>query len=138
MKNLTRRLDAFDLLFKNLFDEQSFFAPLQNVKISHPVDIYETEKGLNIEVAGTGLTKEDIEIEIQGDSILISHNKDANVENLDRSYLYKGISKRSFNLAYRVSNKFNLHRAEAEMENGLLKIEIPLSVETVTKTLTIK
>ncbi len=137
MTQLAKRFDAFDLLFKNLFDDRSIFTPLDSAKINHPVDIYETESGLNIEVAGTGLTKEDVRIEIEGDSIRISYDKTSDeIEN--KSYLYKGISKRSFNLAYRVSNKFNLQKAEAEMENGLLKISIPVTSETVTKTLIIK
>lgn len=138
MTQLSRGLDAFDLLFKNLFDEQSFFAPIKGTKISHPVDIYETESALNIEVAGTGLTKEDIEISIEGDVLRISHNKDNTVEDLNKNYVYRGISKRSFNLAYRISPKFDISKGEATMENGLLKIEIPVATETKTKLLTIK
>ncbi len=138
MTKLSRGLDAFDLLFKNLFDEQSFFAPVKGIKISHPVDIYETESALNIEVAGTGLTKEDIEISIEGDILRIAHDKDGNIEDLSRDYIYRGISKRSFNLAYRISTKFDITKAEATMENGLLKIEIPVATETKTKLLTIK
>lgn len=138
MTQLPRGLDAFDLLFKNLFDEQSFFAPIKGNKISHPVDIYETDSALNIEVAGTGLTKEDIEISIEGDILRIAHEKDNNVEDLNKSYVYRGISKRSFNLAYRISTKFDISKGEATMENGLLRIEIPVATETKTKLLTIK
>jgi len=80
----------------------------------------------------------DIEISIEGDILRIAHDKDGNIEDLSRDYIYRGISKRSFNLAYRISTKFDITKAEATMENGLLKIEIPVATETKTKLLTIK
>ena len=52
----------FDILVKNFFTTDSFFAPAMDVKIGHPVDIYETKEGLCFEIAGTGLTKEDIDM----------------------------------------------------------------------------
>jgi HSP20 family molecular chaperone IbpA len=45
---------------------------------------------------------------------------------------------RSFNLGYKVASKFHLALAEAEMENGLLKIYVPFAEEAKPKTLSIK
>ena len=109
--------------------------------ISHPVDIYENPEGLYFEIACTGLTKKDIEIQIEGDILNIRYNKDNDkkcCEVNNCNYIHKGIARRSFSLGYKVANKFNLALALAEMENGLLKISIPFSEESKPKILTIK
>ena len=127
----------FDILVKNFFTSDSYFAPAMDVKIGHPVDIYETKDGLCFEVAGTGLTKEDININIEGDLLRISYSKKEETNN-EVNYIHKGISKRSFNLGYKVARKYDLNSADATMENGLLKIVIPFAEESKPKSLKIK
>ena len=132
-----RHLSPFDLLFKDFFRSELNFQPAIEAKISHPVDIFETKHGLHFEVACTGLTKEDIELNIEGDILKISYNKETG-EYAERSYIYKGIAKRSFNLGYKIASKFDLSKAEAIMENGLLAIRIPFAEEAKPKVLKIK
>jgi len=135
----TRDMDAFDVLFKNFFNNDSFFAPVIDTRIGHPVDIYEDENGLHFEVAGTGLTKEDINISIEGDVLKISHKKEVSEDQDTKNYYHRGISRKSFDLGYRIPlSKFNLSKAEAAMENGLLTIDIPIAEEAKPKTLNIK
>lgn len=138
----TRDMDVFDVLFKNLFNNDSFFTPVVETRIGHPVDIYENEKGLHFEIAGTGLTKDDISIAIEGDVLKVSYKKpddDSCCEVNECKYYHRGISKKSFNLAYRIPlSRFDLSKAEATMENGLLTIHIPIAEEAKPKTLTIK
>jgi HSP20 family molecular chaperone IbpA len=78
MTHLTtsRNFDTFDVLFKNFFNSESFFSPVIDTRIGHPVDIFEDEDGLHFEVAGAGLTKEDFNISIEGDVNKISYKKD--------------------------------------------------------------
>ena len=70
-----RHISPFDLLFKDFFKSDLNFQPAIEAKITHPVDIYENKNGLHFEVACTSLTKEDIEINIEGDVLKISYNK---------------------------------------------------------------
>lgn len=134
--------DAFDILFKNFFNNNSFYAPVVDRKIGHPVDIYENETGLHFEIAGSGLTKEDIKISIEGEVLRVSYDKnedDKCCEVNDCKYYHRGISKKSFNLGYRIPiSKYDLSKAEAGMEHGLLTIDIPIVEEAKPKTLTIK
>lgn len=133
MKHLSKQLDAFDILYKNFFNADTFFAPVMDAKIGHPVDIYENKNGLHFEIACTGLTKEDVEINIDRDILRVFYNKpqdDRCCEVNECKYLHKGIAKRSFNLGYRVSSRFNIVKAEAKMADGLLKITIPFAEET--------
>ena len=137
--NLTRQFTTpFDILVRNFFDTETPFHPLHSVKLKHPVDVYEDKDGLHLEVACTGLTKEDINLDIEGDVLRISYEKQAEAHE-DREYYYSGIAKRSFNFGYKVANRFQLSKADAKMENGLLHITVPFSAKAIaTKTIAIK
>ena len=136
-----RNISPFDILFRDLFKSELDFQPAIEAKISHPVDIYENKNGLHFEIACTGLTKNDIEINIEGDILKISYNKpkdEACCEVDDCKYIHRGIAKRSFNLGYKVTSKFNLSEASAEMKDGLLRISVPFAEESKPKALKIK
>ena len=137
---LTPRITSpFDILVRNFFDTETPFHPLQSIKLKHPVDVYEDEYGLHLEVACTGLKKKDVNLDIEGDILRVSYTK-SDEKHGDREYHYSGIAKRSFNFGYKVNNKFNLSDVEAEMKNGLLEITIPYSPHVVAKpkSITIK
>ena len=136
-----RHISPFDLLFRDFFKSELDFQPANEAKISHPVDIYENKNGLHFEIACTGLTKSDIEINIEGDILKISYNKskdEACCEVDDCKYIHRGIAKRSFNLGYKVASKFKLSESSAEMKDGLLKISVPFAEEAKPKSLKIK
>ena len=134
-------LFPYDLLFRDFFKSDLDFQPATTAKFTHPVDIFETDKGLHFEVACTGLSKEDIELNIEGDILKISYSKDAEAADAEaqgRNYIHRGVAKRSFNLGYKIASKFDLSKAEAMMENGLLGIRIPYADEAKPKVLKIK
>ncbi len=136
-----RNFAPFDLLFKDFFKSELTFQPAIEAKIPHPVDVYENKDGIHFEVACTGLTKEDIEINIEGDLLNIRYNKDNDEKSLPlegTNYIHRGIAKRSFSLGYKLATKFNLAKATAEMENGLLQISVPYADEAKPKVLKIK
>jgi molecular chaperone IbpA len=137
MTFIQRGVDPFDILVRNFFNSEHTFAPVLDAKIQHPVDILETVDGLHFEVACTGLTKKDIEINIEGDILRVSYNKDEdNVP--EGTWVHRGIARRSFNLGYKIAPKFSLANSEAEMKDGLLKITIPYADEAKPKVLKIK
>jgi HSP20 family protein len=123
-------LDQFDLLWKDFFNTESFFADI-TTRVSHPTDIYETEKGITLEVAAVGLNKEDININVDGDILRITYSKAQ--ETQEKPFVYKGIKRGSFDVAWRISNKFDISKLEAKLEKGLLIIEIPLTENKNTK-----
>jgi HSP20 family molecular chaperone IbpA len=127
----------FDLLFKDFFKSELDFQPANQAKYSHPVDIFENSEGLHFEVACTGLTKEDIELHIEGDLLVIRYDKTPE-DKTSHNYIHRGIARRSFSLGYKIASKFDLSKAEASMENGLLTISIPFAEESKPKTLQIK
>ena len=132
-----RSLSPFDLLFKDFFKSELDFQPATEAKFSHPVDIFETKNGLHFEIACTGLNKKDVELNIEGDTLIIRYDK-GHKEHEDRNYIHRGVARRSFSLGYKIAPKFDLTQAEAMMENGLLGIRIPFAEEAKPKVLKIK
>jgi HSP20 family molecular chaperone IbpA len=129
-------VDPFDLLWKNLFDQNSNFSTIAE-KISYPLDIYEKRDSIVFELAAVGLDYEDIDIEVQGDVLRIKYAKGKEEEPIT-NFIHKGIARRSFDLAWKIASKFDLTSLEATIDKGLLKIEIPLSDESLPKKIQIK
>lgn len=141
LKLFEHQITPFDILVKNFFESSSPFTPAIEAKISHPVDIYENKEGLYFEIACTGLTKEQVNLSIEGDILKVSYAKEQDnkcCEVNDCEYIHKGIARRSFSLGYKVASRYDLSQAEAEMENGLLKVYVPFAKESQLKTLKIK
>ena len=137
MGNLTPfGLSPFDILIKDFFNSDTEFRPADQTKINHPVDIYEANDGLNIDIACVGLTKKDIEITVEGDILKVEYNRDKSKK--DESYVHRNIAKRSFNLGWRISRRFDLSKLEAKLELGLLHLFAPLTEDNKPKTVTIK
>ena len=113
---LERHISPFDILFRNLFNAESQFQPALNSKQPHPVNIFYDDKGLHFEVACTGLTKKDVDIDIEGDVLKISYKKPKE-EVFHEGTIYNGLSKKSFDLGYKIAPKFDLSITEAEMAN---------------------
>ena len=134
-------LFPYDLLFRDFFKSELDFQPATQAKFTHPVDIFENSHGLHFDIACTGLSKEDVEINIEGDVLKVSYTKPQDEECCevnDCTYIHRGVAKRSFNLGYKIAPKFNLSKAEAMMENGLLGIRIPFADEAKPKAIKIK
>ena len=139
MSTLFNERTPFDLLFRNLFKaDGSFQEVLFENKQPHPLDIFYDDEGLHFEVACTGLTKKDIQLEIDGDLLKIIYDKPTEEEEDYTGYIYKGLAKRSFNLGYKVAPKFKLEDLEAEMKDGLLHLFIPIAESKKAKTIKIK
>jgi len=132
-----RQISPFDILFRNLFNAESQFAPALQSKQPHPVNIFYDDKGLHFEVACTGLTKKEVDINIEGDILKISYKK-PETEEFHEGTIYNGLSKKSFNLGYKIAPKFDLSTTEAELVNGLLTIFVPLAEDAKPKSIKIK
>ena len=135
MSTLFLERNPFDILVRNFFQDASQYRPLAESKLPHPVDIYERDNGLGIDIACTGIDKEDIEIQTEGNIIRVNYERPK--EERDDVFIHKGIAKRSFNLGWKIDSKFNLSKAAAEFKNGLLAITIPFAKGSEPKTLKI-
>jgi|TARA_B100000900_G_scaffold271249_1_gene231671 HSP20 family protein len=128
-----------DVLVKNFFDKEAIFDKPTRTSVTHPIDVFEDENGLTFEIACVGLDKKDVKISIESDILKVSYDKGSQQKSTpEKRYYHTGVRKSSFNLGWKVARRFNLAKANAEMVNGLLCIQIPLANEAKPKTLTIK
>ena len=135
LRNVIYERNPFDILVRNFLQTANGYQPLAESKLPHPVDIYERDNGLGLDIACTGISKEDIEILIEGNIIRVNYERPK--EELDDVYIHKGIAKRSFNLGWKIDSKFDLSVATADFKNGLLQIVIPFAKGSEPKTLKI-
>ena len=136
MSNPFQERNPFDILVRNFLQKTHNYQTLEESKLPHPVDIYEVENGLGLDIACTGIPKENIEILIEGNIIKINYNKPTS-EQEEIEYIHKGIAKRSFNLGWKIDSRFDLQKAKAEFINGLLQVTIPFAKGKESKTLKI-
>ncbi len=134
---LERHISPFDILFRNHFKSDSTFQPALDTKQPHPLNIFYDDEGLYFEVACTGLTKKDVVLDIEGDILKISYKKPKE-ENFHEGTIHNGLSKKSFDLRYKIAPKFDLTQADASLNHGLLEIFIPLAEEAKPKSIKIK
>ena len=135
----------FDLLVRNFLKAENNYRPVeQNLKLAHPLDVYQDTFGLTFEIACTGIDKNDLEILIEGQTLRVNYEKKTSSEEEEetevtkKEYIYRGIAKRSFNLGWKIDPKFDLTKAAPSFENGLLEIKIPYLQGQGVKTLKIK
>ena len=108
---------GFDNLFDRLFDmdlESSSSYPPYNIS---KVD----DNNYIIEMALAGFNKDDIEIEL-ADSELTVRSKKREDSNKDVNLIHQGISHRSFNRKFTLSEEILVKNAE--MKNGMLIIKL--------------
>ncbi len=93
------------------------------------VDIYEKDNKLVIEAEIPGAKKEDVEVKIKDNAVVIKGQVKKEEEEKDKTYYrserFYGVFERVIPLPVEVKTE----EAKATFENGILKIEIPKSVE---------
>ena len=135
---MSTQFNEWDILFHNFFFPSSGFGSAATTKQPHPINIYYDETGLHFEVACTGLTKDDVKVDIEDDILKISYDKPEEEKELHPGTIHRGLSKKSFNLGNKISSKYDLSKSDGKLENGLLTIFIPITEKAKPKTIKIK
>jgi HSP20 family protein len=133
--------EEFDLLWKSFFDSNSIFKPIREKVVNHPCDVQETDNGLKIEVAAIGLTSNEIEIIVDSETLRIAYRKTEDEKEKEKNeyrYLHRSIKKASFDIAWKISSKYDLAKLNASIDKGLLTLDIPFAKENKPKKIEIK
>jgi HSP20 family protein len=122
------RWDPFkdlDRFFADIY-ENFFPALLPTVKISsNPVDIYEKDNKLFVDIALPGLSKEDIKIKIKDNYLIVKAGKEEKEEEKKKNYYYRKEIKTGVERVIALPYKVNEKEAKAEFNNGILRISFP-------------
>ena len=127
---LNERIFPTDLLFRNFFDTTSNFQSYVEQKPSYPVDIYTKDNELCFDIACVGLDKKDISIQTESNTLKVSYKKPSIDSNSSEEeapdYIHKGITRKSFDLGWKVSAKYDLTAINASMRNGSLPKKVTI------------
>lgn len=93
------------------------------------VNITEDGKEYKVELAAPGLKKEDFKIDIDGNMLTISSEKEVNKEEKDKEFTRKEYSYSSFSRSFTLPDEIKKDKIGAKYEDGVLKISLPRKEE---------
>ncbi|MBQ6074416.1 MAG: Hsp20/alpha crystallin family protein [Bacteroidales bacterium] len=135
MYSVERRNSWLPGIFSNLFDDDFTVLPARQFA-SPAVNIKETEKDFQIEIAAPGMTKEDFSVRVDNDEELVialeKKNQKEEKHDKDTTYLRREFSYTSYHQSFVLPENINLEEIKAEMVNGVLQITLP-KVQEVRK-----
>ena len=116
-------------LLSDFFDNDRFFDSDWFKKQSVPaVNVKETEKNFEIELAAPGLSKKDFKITVDNGVLTISSEKKEEKEQKEKDYTRKEFSYSSFSRSFTLPENVNEDDMKANYEDGLLKLSIAKKV----------
>lgn len=124
-----RRPSVFYDLFKpwnEWFDEPGFFGKTMNVPA---VNITQEKGEYKIELAVPGMKKEDFKIDVDGNMLTISSEKEESNEEKQKRFTRKEYSYSSFTRSFTLPEEVNQEKIEAKYEDGVLKLLLPTRPE---------
>lgn len=80
------------------------------------------EDKYRITMAIAGFSKDNVNVEVQENTLSVSGKREAEKGEADRKFLHKGISERSFERKFQLGD--NVKVLTADIENGLLHIDL--------------
>ena len=126
-------------LFDDFFNRDIFNWGLSNYSDTNTtipaVNIKETADNYEVQVAAPGMTKSDFNVELEGNTLTISSEKQSeNEQNQDFRYTTKEFSYQSFSRTFTLQKEVvDTEKIRATYENGLLNLTIPKKEEARKK-----
>lgn len=102
-----------------------------------PVDVHVSPDEYLITAVVPGMSAEDLTIEILDDVLTLSGEITRDEKDLGDAVLQE-LPQGSFKRSLRFAEALNAEKAEAQLENGLLKLRIPKSEEARPKSIKVK
>jgi len=130
--------EAMDRLF-----EESFVSPRRRewmtpAETPLALDVYETDDDLVVKSSIPGVKPEDVDISITGNTLTISGETKEEEEIKEENYIRRERRYGSFSRSVALPQGLKTEDAEAEFEDGVLKLSIPKAPETKPKTIKVK
>ena len=129
--------EAMDQLF-----EESLVRPARTWEGSRegpsrlPLDVYTTPEEIVIVASLPGLTPDEVDIVIEGDSLIIRGELRPPLENVE--YLFQERAYGAFSRTLTLNVPVEAEKSEAVFENGVLTLTLPKAEETRPKIIKVK
>jgi HSP20 family protein len=122
-------------MYPSIFEEDLF--PTNFLEEKNGIDIYETDDSVIVEAQVPGIKQEDVSITVEGNILTITAEHIEKEED-KKKVVYKSTRQTSFHYATTLPRMVNANKAEAEVENGLVKVTIPKAEEEKPKRIVVK
>lgn len=119
--------DDFFRPWNEWFDNGGLLGRTMNVPA---VNITENENGYQVSLAAPGLKKDDFKIDVEGNMLTISSEKEESREEKDKKFTRKEYNYSSFRRSFSLPDEVNREKIEAKYEQGVLHIALPKREET--------
>lgn len=103
-----------------------------------PIDMYQTANEVVVKAALPGVTPEEVDITITGDTLTIKSKSRVEEEIKKEDYLYQEWRYGAFTRSVTLPGSLKTDDAEASFENGMLTLTIPKAEEVRPKSIKIK
>lgn len=125
---LSRKVERLPSLFEDFFRpwNEIMDLPAWSRELNVPaVNIEDTPDAYKLSLAAPGLKKSDFNIDLEGDMITISSEKEESKESKDSKYTRKEYSYSSFSRSFTLPEAVNKDKIDAAYDDGVLKIMLP-------------
>jgi len=129
---VSKKMESFPTVFDDFFKpwnewfDKSMFGRTMNVPA---VNITEQDNQYMVTLAAPGLKKDDFKIDVDGNIITISTEKEETKEEKEKSYTRKEYNYSTFSRSFTLPEEINKEKIEAKYENGELHISLPRKEE---------
>lgn len=126
MRPFEKRMNLFDDFFRpwnEWFDvENGFFERTLSVPA---VNVVENKDHYTVSIAAPGLKKQDFKIDVDGNMLTISCEKEDHKEEKDARFTRKEYNYSSFSRSFTIPDEVRKEKIEAKYEDGILKLMMP-------------
>jgi HSP20 family protein len=103
-----------------------------------PVDVYETDKSVEVKMPIAGVDPEKVDISVKDNVLTVKGKTDKKTEVEDKNYYRKEIRSGTFHRSVPLPVSVVGDRASAVSEHGMLKISIPKAPQKKVKPIKVK
>ncbi len=119
----------------NAFEGDEWVPFVPSFRTEEPVlDIYQDKNNLYVEIPLVGIEPKDVKISIDDNILTIEGKIEEKKETKNKDYLRKEIKRGSFRRSVKLPVEVKEGKAKAESLGGILKITIPKTAKTISKS----
>jgi len=125
-------------IYPSFFNDEDFFSSniLEN---NSGIDIYETDESVVVEAQVPGIEEKDVHVTVEDNILTISaEHSEVKEEKEKKKVVYKSSRQMSFHYSTSLPRRVDASRADAEVENGVVKVTIPKVEEEKPKKIVVK
>src|SRR4051794_22676287 len=124
-KELTKRSELFPTFFDDFFKPFNDWVGMGRSITTPAVNIAENKNNFEVTVAAPGLKKSDFNLDIEGNMLTISCEKEERKEEKEERYTRKEYSFSSFSRSFTLPEEVIKEKIEAAYVDGVLHITLP-------------